>query len=694
MERTKPLIYHNLARVLERLQQRGLTLNLKKCWFLRDAIEFYGLQLSSRGVQPTSEKIRAITEAPRPTNASDLRSFLGTVGFSSRFIPDFSTTAEPLRRLMHKGTPFVWTDTHQRAFDRLRQQLGDAAALAYYDKDAPTQVIADASPVGLRAVLVQEQNEQRRAVCYASRTLTSVERRYSQTEKEALALVCSCERLHQFLYGMDFEFVTDHKPLQTIYSPTSKPSAPIERWVLRLQPFTFRVRYVPGPQNIADALSRLPANHLPADYTGETATEESIYTMTTLSASATVSIRDIVRASANDTELQSVRQFVKTGDAAHLPRPYLPLRYELTTIGQVVLRGTRIVTPASLRSQILQLAHEGQQGIVKTKERLHTKVWWPGIDHSAERLCKACTGCQVVSRPMAPPPVKSTPLPQHPWEHLATDILGPLLSGESLLVTVDYFSRFFEVDILCGTTSAAVITRLHAHFARYGVCHARSGLTTDRSLHPKSLQPFLLKWVLITAGTRHSGRANGEGERQNRSLLKILQIAHAEHRPWRPELLRFLQAYRTTPHSTTGVSPVALMFRHPVRSKLPAYYPDDATVGSEPPPSVMRDCDAEHKRSTADYADKTRHATDRDTSPGDQVWLRNTAPANKLTPMYHLEPFKVTACHGDQITVESTLTGSTLKRKHTKPVVKAELPEGEGQTTQEQPAAQRKKSAT
>ena len=98
---------------------------------------------------------------------------------------------------------------------------------------------------------------------------------------------------------MDFELVTDHKPLQTIYSPTSKPSTRIERWVLRLQPFTFRVRYVPGPQNIAYALSRLPANHLPADYTGETATEESVYTMTTLSAPAAVSIRDIEHASAD-----------------------------------------------------------------------------------------------------------------------------------------------------------------------------------------------------------------------------------------------------------------------------------------------------------------------------------------------------------------------------------------------------------
>ena len=67
---------------------------------------------------------------------------------------------------------------------------------------------------------------------------------------------------------------------------------------------------------------------------------------------------------------------------------------------------------------------------------------WLAVHSTSLRV----TGCQVVSRPMAPPPVKSTSLPQHPWEHLATDILGPLPSGESLLVTVDYFSRFFEVD--------------------------------------------------------------------------------------------------------------------------------------------------------------------------------------------------------------------------------------------------------
>jgi len=77
-------------------------------------------------------------------------------------------------------------------------------------------------------------------VYYASRSLSEVERRYSQTEKEALALVWACERFHVFLGGTDFSLVTDHKPLEVIYGKRSKPSARIERWVLRLQQYNFR----------------------------------------------------------------------------------------------------------------------------------------------------------------------------------------------------------------------------------------------------------------------------------------------------------------------------------------------------------------------------------------------------------------------------------------------------------------------
>ena len=115
----------------------------------------------------------------------------------------------------------------------LKRQIASAPVLAYFDKEAHTQIIADASPVGLGAVLIQERNEERRAVCYASRTLSN-----AKPEREALALVWACERFHLYVYRLPkFDLVTAHEALKAIYSTNSKPSARIELWVLRLQPY-------------------------------------------------------------------------------------------------------------------------------------------------------------------------------------------------------------------------------------------------------------------------------------------------------------------------------------------------------------------------------------------------------------------------------------------------------------------------
>ena len=140
------------------------------------------------------------------------------MGFSTRFIPDISTIAEPWRRLTIKGTPFIWGEEQQASFNALKQRPATSATLVYFKPDAPTELIADASPVGLGGVLLQVQNGQCRPVASASRTLTPVEHRSSQTEREALGLVWVCERFHTYLLGTIFSLLTDHKPLEFIYS--------------------------------------------------------------------------------------------------------------------------------------------------------------------------------------------------------------------------------------------------------------------------------------------------------------------------------------------------------------------------------------------------------------------------------------------------------------------------------------------
>lgn len=104
--------------------------------------------------------------------------------------------------------------------------MNSAEALAYFTiNDCKTRIVADAGPEGIGAVLLQLQGDQWRVVSYASRNL---ERRYAQTEKEALALVWVCERFNIYVYGREFELETDHKPLECIFGKTSKLSARIE----------------------------------------------------------------------------------------------------------------------------------------------------------------------------------------------------------------------------------------------------------------------------------------------------------------------------------------------------------------------------------------------------------------------------------------------------------------------------------
>lgn len=242
-----------LEKVITRLEERGLTLNAAKCQFNMDKLTFFGMVLSGNGISCTTEKVEAVTSAREPQNASKTRSFLGLVNYCGRFIPDLATISEPLRRLTKTGISFVFGKEQKEAFKELKKRLSSAETLGYFDKDAPTQVIADASRVGLGAVLAQMHKDGPRIISYGSLSLM-------ETERRSLGLVWACEKFHPYTYGVPFELVTDHKPLEVIYGPKSKPCARIGRWVLRIQPYKFKVMYQPGPKNIANSLSRLVSN--------------------------------------------------------------------------------------------------------------------------------------------------------------------------------------------------------------------------------------------------------------------------------------------------------------------------------------------------------------------------------------------------------------------------------------------------
>ena len=156
--------------------------------------------------------------------------------YVSRFIPNYATITHPLRILTRKETKWEWSAEQQAAVEELKRHLVNEPIVSYFDPDGEVEIFTDASPVGLGAVLTQVERLhdgeiKRTTVSYASRALTSVESRYSQTEREALGVVWACERFHLYVYGTDFTVITDHQSLLPMFNnPRAKLPGRVERW--------------------------------------------------------------------------------------------------------------------------------------------------------------------------------------------------------------------------------------------------------------------------------------------------------------------------------------------------------------------------------------------------------------------------------------------------------------------------------
>lgn len=182
------------------------------------------------------------------------------------------------------------------------------------------------------------------------------------------------------------------------------------------------------------------------------------------------------------------------------------------------------------------------------------------MEKDAEKHCKTCYGCQLVTRPSSPEPIRTTTLPTGPWRDLAVDLLGPLPTGESILVIVDYYSHYYEIGILKSTVSSKIISSLEEIFARHGLPESISSDNGPQFIATEFAEYMEQQGIRHHKVTAKWPQANGEVERQNSSLLKRLQIAHTEKKNWKRELNTYLTAYQSLPQQTTSVSPAELLF--------------------------------------------------------------------------------------------------------------------------------------
>ena len=607
-----------LEAVLKRLQDRNLTLNKAKCEFNKHKLEFFGYVFGENGLSADPKKCDVIKNAPPPTNVSELRSFLAMTNYVSRFIVHYSTITESLRALLKKEVTWQWNPEHQTAFDQLKTALSSDTVMTYFDPNRETEIIVDASPVGLAGIMLQDG----KVVCYASKSLTETEKRYSQTEKENLAIVWAIEHWHIYLFGHKFALISDAKALENIYgNPKSKPPMRLECWRLRLQAYDFDVQYKPGHLNMSDYISRHPGMTNPKDCESSKIAEEYVAFIARHVPKA-MTLQEIACETANDSDLQTVIQNVKSGTWTNrygengTLDTFSRCKNELTVYmhenGDVLLNENKLVIPKSLQRKVISIAHEGHQGIVRTKQLLREKVYFPYMDKLVEETCKNCLPCLASTPKHTPEPLKMSKMPDKVMDEVSLDFSGPWPDGKYIMVLMEEYSRFPIVEILSSINAKTVIPVLDKIFSEVGVPLT---LKSDNGAPMNSAE---FKQFADYLGYRHP-ESNAQCERFMRTLGKSIRASHTQNTCWRQDMYAFLRNYRATKHPSTKQTPAVLFYGRETNIKLPR-----SPVNTETDESHVKAkyADKNAKLKMKVYADKRRNAKRSMLRTGDTVLVQ------------------------------------------------------------------------
>ncbi|GJZ55809.1 putative reverse transcriptase domain-containing protein [Tanacetum coccineum] len=205
-----------------------------------------------KGIHVDPAKIESIKDWASPKSPTEIRQFLGLVGYYRRFIEGFSKIAKSMTKLTQKNVKFDWGEKEEAAFQLIKQKLCSAPILALPKGSENFIVYCDASHKGLGVVLMQNE----KVIAYASRQLKIHEKNYTTHDLELGAVVFALKMWRHYLYGTRCTVFTDHKSLQHILDQ-KELNMRQRRWLELLSDYDCDIRYHPGKANVvADALSR------------------------------------------------------------------------------------------------------------------------------------------------------------------------------------------------------------------------------------------------------------------------------------------------------------------------------------------------------------------------------------------------------------------------------------------------------
>jgi predicted Fe-S protein YdhL (DUF1289 family) len=551
-----------LREFLRRCREKGVKLNKKKLKLRCSEIPYLGHLVTRDGLKLDPDKIKAITDMPKPEDTQAVRRFCGFVNYLARFMPHLANVLEPLRQLTHQDAVWMWKHEHDAAFEKIKSMVTTAPLLKFYNPEEELTIQCDASEKGLGAALMQNGQP----IAFTSRALTDAETRYAQIEKEMLAVVYALQKFDQYAYGREVTIESDHKPLEAIATkPLRCAPKRLQGMLLKAQKYDISITYKPGAKMyLADTLSRAylkDGSNPQGEFERINALKFTLFPEEK---------QDEMRThTESDEVLRHLKEVIRSGwpnDKLQLSAtliPYFSYRDELTVFDGLIFRGDCLVIPKHLRQKMKAALHQSHIGVNGCLRRARECMFWPGMNAELKEFISHCETCQRYEMKQQKETLMSHELTDRLWERVGADIFS--IFDRNYLVMVDYFSNFWEVDRLHNMRAITCIKTMKSHFARHGVPDV---LISDNGPQFTSdeFAKFRKEWSFEhnTSSPGHQ-QANGKAEAAVKSAKRLMRKAKESGND--PYLA--ILAMRNTPTEGMDHSPAQRLLGRCCKTLLP-----------------------------------------------------------------------------------------------------------------------------
>jgi hypothetical protein len=492
----------HVQKVLQRLRDAGLQVDIKKCEFNVTRTKYLGFIISTDGIEVDPDKVSVVRDWQAPTTVRGIQSFLGFCNFYRRFIRNYGLIAKPLVRLTKTGVPFKFDRDCWEAFEELKSRLTSSSILRHYDPELQSMVETDASDGVIAGILSQlHPDGEWYPVAYFSKTMAPAECNYGIHDKEMLAIVKSLDQWRPELQNTArrIQIYTDHKALE-YFMTTKQLTGRQARWAEALSEYHFIVMYRAGKQNTkADALTRRDdeverQDQVKTEYrTRSFLSQDQIDPQVLKDLGIDIELSPILEEDVFDEPVALLDRILRENrESPSLQALRIQAQddtdFELED-GLLLYNG-RLVVPQSghIQTELIQEAHNqvstAHPGRDKTYQLLRPRYYWPKMLRDIERFVRNCQPCRRahVPRDKTPGFLHPLPIPEHPWQHVTMDFKSmpkDKFGYDIVFVVIDRLSKQ-AISIPCHQTiTAEEMAQLYITYV-YRYYGAPESIVSDR----------------------------------------------------------------------------------------------------------------------------------------------------------------------------------------------------------------------